>query len=121
MYTSFTDCNEPGKLGLEKGRIRDRQISASSEYNSRHRAQNGRLNFKAHNGRTGAWSAKVNDVNQWLQVDLEQQTVITGISTQGREDYGNQFVKTYIVSYSNDSVQYRPYKELNQIKVREIK
>jgi hypothetical protein len=57
-------------------------------------------------------------MNQWLQVDLEQLTVITGISTQGRADSCcNQFVKTYIVSYSNDSAQFQPYKEQNQIKV----
>ena len=116
--TSLADCKDAGKLGLENGRIRDGQVRASSNYDSNHRAQNGRLNFIAHNGRTGAWSAKVNDINQWLQVDLEQLTVITGISTQGRADSGsNQFVKTYIVSYSNDSAQFQPYKEQNQIKV----
>ena len=93
-------------------------MSASSEYNSGHRAQNGRLNFAARNGSAGAWSAKVNDLNQWLQVDLEQQTLITGISTQGRTDCCNQFVKTYIVLYSNDGVEFRPYKERSQIKVR---
>ena len=103
---------------MEKGGIRDRQMSASSEYNSGHRAQNGRLNFLAHSGRTGAWSAKVNDVNQWLQVDFEQQTVMTGISTQGRTDCCNQFVKTYIVLYSNDGVKFKPYKEQNQTKVK---
>ena len=90
----IADCLESGKLGLENGRIRDSQITASSEYHSKTRAQNGRLNFRASGGRTGAWSAKFNNVNQWLQIDLKQQTVITGISTQGREDCCNQFVRT---------------------------
>jgi hypothetical protein len=58
-------------------------------------------------------------VNQWLEVDLEQLTVITGICTQGRADLCcNQFVKTYIVSYSMDGVVFQAYKEQNQIKVR---
>ncbi|CAB4003226.1 Hypothetical predicted protein, partial [Paramuricea clavata] len=116
FHGCYIDCKDPGKLGLENGRIRDGQISASSNHDSNHRAQNGRLNFIAHNGRTGAWSAKVNDVKQWLQVDLEQLIVITGISTQGRADCCNQFVKTYIVSYSNDGAQFQPYKDQNQIK-----
>jgi hypothetical protein len=59
-------------------------------------------------------------MNQWLQVDLEQLTVITGISTQGRANCCNQFVKTYIVSYSNDGAQFQPYKEQNQIKVIKV-
>ncbi len=58
-------------------------------------------------------------MNQWLQVDFEKQTVITGISTQGRADAGYiQFVKTYIVLYSNNGVEFQPYKQLNQTKVR---
>ena len=115
----FADCKNPSKLiESEDGRIHDHQMSASSELGRDHHAQNGRLNSTAHNITTGVWSTKVNDVNQWLQVDFEQQTVITGISTQGRTDCCNQFVKTYIVSYSNDGVEFQPYKELNQIKVR---
>ncbi|CAB4026958.1 Hypothetical predicted protein [Paramuricea clavata] len=114
----YIDCTKPGKLGLENGRIRDRQVRASSNYDSNHRAQNGRLNFIAHNGRTGAWSAKYNNVNQWLEVDLEQLVVITGICTQGRADSCcNQFVKTYIISYSMDGVVFQAYKEQNQVKV----
>ena len=117
----LADCLKSGKLGLENGRIRDSQISASSVYDSRHRAQNGRLNFKAHSGRTGAWSSKVNNVNQWLQVDLKQRTVITGISTQGRDDCCNQFVRTYILSYSNDlNIAFEPYKEHNSVKVKSL-
>ena len=117
MYIS--DCLESGELGLENGRIRDSQISASSEYNSITRAQNGRLNFKAQSGRSGAWSARFNNVNQWLQVDLMQQTVITGIGTQGRDDCCNQFVRTYILSYSDDlNITFQPYKEQNSVKVR---
>jgi len=70
-------CSEP--LGLENKHITDAQITASTEYNAGHGASNGRLNFKAGGGKTGAWSARNNDVHQWLQVDLRANTEVTAI------------------------------------------
>ena len=99
-------CSEP--LWLENKNITDAQIAASTEYNAAHGASNGRLNFKAGGGKTGAWSALTNDVHQWLQVDLGAKTEVTGIKIQGRQDY-NQWVKTFTISYSNDGTDFRPY------------
>ena len=96
---------------MESRAIPDAQVTASSEWNSQHGASNGRLNFQAGGGRTGAWSAKSNDLNQWLQVDLGHVTEVTGIKTQGRSD-NNQWVTSYTVSYSNDGINFATYKNV---------
>lgn len=44
----------------------------------------------------GGWCSKENKVGQWYQLDIENETVITGIVTQGR-NCCNQWVKTYKV------------------------
>jgi len=55
---------------MESRALSDAQISASSEWDPNHAAIQGRLNFQAGDGKSGAWSAKQNDQNQWLQADL---------------------------------------------------
>lgn len=106
---------------MENRQILDSQITASSEYDSNHGATNGRLNFVAAGGKTGAWSASTSDVNQWLQVDLLGKPKVTEIQTQGREDCCNQFVKTYTVSYSDDGSTFTDYlTDTGTVKVRSI-
>ncbi|CAB3988583.1 Hypothetical predicted protein [Paramuricea clavata] len=102
---------------MESGKIRDNHITASSEYNIGHRAPNGRLNFMANGGRTGAWSSGRNDRNQWLQVDFQRSVIITGISTQGREDCCVQFVKSYTISFGDNGIQFHSYKPKGILKV----
>ena len=82
---------------MENRAISDGQISASSEHDVNHAAIQGRLNFQADNGKTGAWSAKTNDANQWLQVDLSSpQVTVTRVTTQGRNGYSfGQWVTKY--------------------------
>ena len=91
-------------------------MSASSEWNANHGAANANLNHKAGGGRTGAWSAKTNDVNQWLQVDLGKLSKITAVATQGRAD-ANQWVKSYTLEYSLYGIAFAAYKENNVVKV----
>ena len=110
-------CNHPKALGMENRKIQDFQITASSEWNANHGPTNGRLNFKAGGGRTGAWSAKTNDANQWFQVDFRKKTIVSEIYIQGRQDY-NQWVTSYTVSYSNDGKVFRPYTQNGQLKVK---
>ena len=99
-------CSDP--LGMESRKITDGQITASTEFNSAHGATNGRLNFKAGGGKTGAWSARTNDVHQWLQVDLGAKTEVTGIQIQGRQD-ADQWVTSFTISYSSDGTTYTSY------------
>ena len=102
---------------MQNGLISDSQISASSEWNSNHGPSNSRLFYAPHNGRTGAWSSKKNDINQWLQIDFKRPTAIVGISTQGRTARFNQYVKSYTLSYSQDGLSFQAYKPHNVLKV----
>jgi len=91
----------PVSLGMENGAILDSQISASSEWSSYHAAHLARLHLQAVDGNTAAWSCLVNDLNQWLQVDLGSKTIVARIATQGRADY-IQWVIEYKLQYSED-------------------
>lgn len=110
-------CPDPKDLGMRNGKIKDSQISASSEWDHRHGPSNGRLYFQARSGRTGAWSARVNDVHQWIQVDFQMPTLVLAINIQGREDCCQQFVKSYTVSSGNDGKSFYPYKHEGKVKV----
>ena len=93
---------------MESGKIVDGQITASTNCNAEEGASNARLNFKAGEGKTGAWSARTSDVHQWLQVDLRVKTEVTAIMIQGRQDY-DEWVKTFTISYSSDGTKFTPY------------
>lgn len=61
MWASIAlDCAYP--QGMETGAIKDQQISVSSFKNPLTLGHKGRLNGN------GAWSAALNDKNQWLEV-----------------------------------------------------
>ena len=104
---------------MENGQILDSQITASSQWDVNHGPTNARLNFKAHGGRTGAWSSRRNDVNQWLQIDFKYRATITEILTQGRQsgESISQWVKTYTISYSDDGVHFKSSRQggLNKV------
>ena len=93
---------------MDSRKITDGQITASTEYNAAYGATNGRLNFRAGGGESGAWSALRNDVHQWLQVDLGAETEVTGIQIQGRQDW-DQWVTSFTISYSSDGTTYTSY------------
>ena len=115
----FAEWQTP--LGMQNGAIQDSQIKASSEWDGNHAAIQGRLHFKAIPGKAGSWSARSNDMNQWLQIDLgNQHTKVTRIATQGRNAY-NQWVTKYKLLFSDNGVNFHYYKEQgNQaIKVRQ--
>jgi hypothetical protein len=92
---------------MERGKITDAQLTASSVYNSLHGATNARLNFVKN---SGSWSSKRNDLKQWLQVDFKYSATITDILTQGRGRF-DQWVRSYTVSYSSDGGAFKPYQK----------
>ena len=98
---------------MESGVILDAQITASSEFDGNHAATQGRLNFLAVPGKAGSWSARTNDVNQWIQVKLPGYTKITQFATQGRNAF-NQWVTKYKLEYSEDGVTFHYYHEPGQ-------
>ena len=91
---------------MATGQIKDSDITYSSVFSEMH--DNGRLHFKPSSTDKGAWVAKVQDTNQWLQVDFHSELLISGVATQGRDDI-SQWVKSYTLSYSNSGGQFASY------------
>lgn len=101
-------CNKP--LGMQNGRIRASQITASSSWDKNHAANNGRLHLKRAGSRMGAWCARHNNRYQWLSVDFGRPMRITKIASQGRHD-ARQWVTQYYFSYGQDGVYFAEYKQ----------
>ena len=73
---------------MEDGQIKDNQITASSIHDSDHAEVHARLNRPGGSGRgAGAWCVRSNNQNEWIQVDFGGLQRITGVITQGRQDY----------------------------------
>ena len=103
-------------FGMENGKIKDEQISASSELNSKHAAIHGRLHFQETSVKAGAWRSTTTDLNQWLQIDLySQHTKITRVATQGRNGFHIEYVKSYKLQYSKDGVTFQYYREPGEV------
>ena len=113
LIPTLTACSAPLGMDNQLKLIKDVQISASSEWNGDHAAIQGRLNFLAHQRKKGGWSAKHNNVNQWIQVDLLTKTTVTQMATQGRNAC-NQWVKKYRMQYSDDGVNFSFYQTPGQ-------
>ena len=86
---------------MEDGGIPDSRITASSELDHYHGSRNARLNHLS--PVTGSWSAKTNDLNQWIQADLVELKQVSGVVTQGRNAFGQQWVTKFIVQCSDNS------------------
>ena len=94
---------------MESGAILDSQIRASSEWDINVPVQQARLHFV----KTvyGAWSAKFDDIHQWLQVDLLNTTRVSGVATQGRNGCPcDQWVTKYKLQYSEDGPAFKFYR-----------
>ncbi|XP_020032502.2 coagulation factor V [Castor canadensis] len=104
-------CSTP--LGMETGKIENKQITASSfkkswwgDYWEPFCA---RLNAQ---GRVNAWQAKANNKNQWLQIDLLKIKKITAIATQGCKSLTSEmYVTNYAIHYSDQGVEWKPYRQ----------
>ena len=100
---------------MDSGAITDAQISASSQWDNNHGASQARLHMQL-NRKTiqrGAWSSRLNNLNQWLQISLGGYTTLTRVATQGRSDH-DQWVIKYRLQYSDDGVIFQFYKEPHQ-------
>ncbi|XP_038060874.1 retinoschisin-like [Patiria miniata] len=87
------DCSSPQPLGMEDGRIPDGRIKASSHWGSINccPAREARLNNDLR------WIALSTDANPWIEVDLVESTVVTGVITQGSG--GGSYVTQFKVAY----------------------
>ena len=60
----------------------------------------------------GAWTSRVDDLDQWIQAELSDGFNVTAIQTQGKNDNsvnGGQWVMTYKLSFSNDGLKWDVY------------
>ena len=87
---------------MESGVISDTQITSSSELSDTSTAIYARFNQLSEiNGTNDAWIAAINDKNQWVEVNLYRQTVITGVIMQGNPS-SDKWVTKYKVEISLD-------------------
>ncbi|XP_030844550.1 uncharacterized protein LOC579853 isoform X8 [Strongylocentrotus purpuratus] len=107
-----TILNGPGPLGLERYIIPDSSLTASSEYNADHGANRGRLNLARDGNLKGSWSARANDANQWIQVDLADIYRITSVATQGRPE-ASQWVTSYKLACSTDGTTFHTVQDIS--------
>ena len=101
---------------MESNSLPNSAITASSVWRSGWDPWLARLNNVAKDGNMGSWSTKFNKAGEWLQVDLGEEKLLTNLSTQGRPS-ADQWVRSYNISFSSDSVKWESYKENNAVKV----
>ncbi|XP_078348187.1 uncharacterized protein LOC144633234 isoform X3 [Oculina patagonica] len=102
-------CHE-GALGIQSGAVADNAITVSSQWDGNMGPDRARLNTARSGEKKGAWSARYNDIGQWIQVDFGKVVKITKVLTQGRSDY-TRWVKSYWISYSLNNGFYEVYGE----------
>ena len=115
MHFLFLDrCLVP--LGMEDGRITRKRLRTSSMYNKFYGPNSARLQARNYGSVRGGWIARYRNSRQWIQVDLERVSTVKAVATQGRID-ANQWVKSYIITFSKNGRRFLPYKEGRKIKV----
>ena len=116
LFPGFSPPTPPkcmSALGLQSGQVPDSSMTASSVACS---PQSARLHGNPLNGKQGAWCARANNVDQWLQVDFGKYVKVQGVATQGRQNAA-QWVTSYRLSYSYDGVFFKSYND-NEVFVR---
>nr|XP_054772426.1 lactadherin-like [Lytechinus pictus] len=94
-------------LGVEDGRIPDSSFTSSSVWGLGHEPYRGRLNKPEFSGSVGAWVAVNADSNKWVKVELNNETLVTGVISQGRaNEVSGQMVTSLHISYSRDNTNW---------------
>ena len=57
---------------------------------------------------TGAWTPKIQNANEWLQIDLGKQYIITKLHTQGRRG-SDEYVMEFFLEFSDDGTTWKRY------------
>lgn len=114
----LTECNRP--LGLQDGRILNSQLSSPTHFEHFYIGHGKTVNLKPEFARlnnTLAWCSPVSKKysnSTYIEIDLKQRAEVSGIATQGFRGINAYYVKQYKVSYSNDQVTWKPFKEVNR-------
>ncbi|KAF6732648.1 Retinoschisin [Oryzias melastigma] len=107
------ECPYHKPLGFEAGSVSPDQITCSNQdqytgWFSSWLPSKARLNSQ---GFGCAWLSKFQDNSQWLQIDLKEVMVVSGILTQGRCD-AEEWVTKYSVQYrADDKLNWIYYKD----------
>uniref|UniRef100_A0A8C7EYA3 receptor protein-tyrosine kinase n=1 Tax=Oncorhynchus kisutch TaxID=8019 RepID=A0A8C7EYA3_ONCKI len=103
-------CRYP--LGMEDGRIKDHDITASSQWYETTGPQYARLNREEGDGAWCPAGLLQPSDTQYLQIDLGQLTFLTVVGTQGRyaRNSGKEFARMYRLNYSHDGQLWRSWK-----------
>ena len=97
----FWGCDKGSALGMQSGAIPDSHITASSEHSDNAAAPRSRLYASKKGSLHAAWIVRINNQDQWLQVDIgEPLSVVTAVATQGRGSY-DRWVTSYKLQYSD--------------------
>lgn len=94
--------------------VPNKAFSASSSYDVNHEPWLARLYSKEGEG---AWCARENDGVQYLQVDLGQTYIITGVATQGKYEISQwalrfrAWVTTFGLSFADEQMTWINYIE----------
>ncbi|KAA0704301.1 Contactin-associated protein-like 4 [Triplophysa tibetana] len=107
---TFSTCKESCDTPLVSS-LPQSAFRSSSELSSSHGPGYARLNRR---DGAGGWSPMDSNKYQWLEINLEQRTEITTISTQGR--YGSSdWVTRYLLMFSDTGHNWRQYRQEDSI------
>lgn len=95
--------------------IPDGRITASSWFSSKHLPYYGRLDTNIGHG---AWCAAANDLDPYLEIDLEMEHSINAIITQGKyrlssDKLGDAWVTLFSLSYASSREQWTYVTDVN--------
>ncbi|KAL4656885.1 retinoschisin [Arapaima gigas] len=113
LLECMPECPYHKPLGFEAGSVTSDQISCSNEeqytgWFSSWVPSKARLNSQ---GFGCAWLSKFQDSSQWLQIDLKEVRVVSGILTQGRCD-ADEWMTKYSIQYrTNENLNWIYYKD----------
>ncbi|XP_028418372.1 lactadherin-like [Dendronephthya gigantea] len=109
FFGRYEGCGNPEPLGMENGRILDRQLTAAQEHDSQP-APYGRL------GHATGWNGgSMSNFDVWYQVDFIKHAKITAIKMQGEQ--ASYHIKKFKVSFSNNGIDFIEYVDVMGLKV----
>ena len=102
---------------VDRNRIPDARMTASSFFDGTYRPSYGRLNDRRGNG---GWCAQtISDRTDYLQVDMGEVRFLCGVATQGLQARrSSAWATSYKLQLSTDGITWNTYKETNIEKVR---
>ena len=92
-------------LGMSNGFIKNDQITATSQFNPTYFAYTARLKLTGIRWCSVIKSSGV-DYSEYVQVDFKSVVTLTGVATQGDDDYALNYVKKYYLQVSIDGSTY---------------